>query len=304
MESNFRKTLLLRAKIYERIRGFFADLEVLEVETPLLLAGANPSPWLENFQIDGLYLQTSPELAMKRLLAMGSGDIYQLCKAFRKNELGRLHNPEFTILEWYRLGIDHHQLMDEVEKLIITVFATSKFKRFTYQEIYESVTGVNPHDTTLKELQQLTKRNGIEVEGIGNDQDTWVQLIFTHLIEPKLDENVPIFIYDFPKSQAMLARIRDGKYQLASRFELYYQGIELANGFHELNDFEEQQRRFNADLARRRDLGLVPMSMDDQFINSVRMLPDCSGVALGIDRLTLIAVGGKSLDEVMPLRRN
>ena len=296
----FSKLLALRAEIYTKIRSFFAARNVLEVETPLLLPGTNPAPYLDSFVCDGLYLQTSPEIGMKSLLALGSGDIYQLCKAFRKNELGRLHNPEFTILEWYRLNFDHHQLMDEVEKLIVLLLKTETAARYTYEEVYEKFVHLNPHEASLEEIKFIAQKNGLVVTGLEDDRNTWIQLLFTTLVEPNLEQNRPVFIYDFPHTQAMLARIRSGKLAIASRFELYYRGIELANGFHELNNPEEQLRRFNNDLARREALGLSAVEIDHQFISLLSQLPDCSGVALGIDRLILLSSNCQSLDKLIP----
>ena len=312
--------LTLRAGAYAKIRNFFAERGVLEVETPLLLPGTNPAPHLDSFVCDGLYLQTSPETAMKSLLAQGSGDIYQLCKAFRKNELGRLHNPEFTMLEWYRLGFDHHKLMDEVEELVVLLLKTKTAARYTYEEVYREWVHLNPHEASLEEVKQIAQKNGITVTGLEDDKDSWIQLLFTELVEPNLEQDRPVFIYDFPSSQAMLARVRSEIRRLirrmtegevakvrevgiASRFELYYRGMELANGFHELNDPEEQLRRFNNDLAKRKALGIPTVAMDHQFISLLSQLPDCSGVALGIDRLLLLGSNCRSLDELILFRR-
>ena len=291
--------LELRAKVYGKIRNFFAEHNVLEVETPLLLPGTNPAPYLDSFVCDGLYLQTSPEMGMKSLLALGSGDIYQLCKAFRKNEWGRLHHPEFTILEWYRLNFDHHKLMDEVEELIRLLLKTTTAARYPYEEVYKKFIGLNPHATSLEELKFVAQKNELTVTGLEDDQDTWTQLLFTTLVEPNLEQNRPIFIYDFPAAQAMLARTHPDKPEMASRFELYYRGIELANGFHELNNLAEQLKRFNNDLARRQALGIPPVDLNPQFISLLSQLPDCSGVALGIDRLILLSSHCQSLDEII-----
>ncbi len=302
MANSFSNSLELRAQIYNYIRFFFLQRKVLEVETPLLLSEANPSPYLDNFSCDNLYLQTSPEIAMKYLLARGSGDIYQLCKAFRKNERGRIHNPEFTILEWYRINFDHHKLMDEVEELIKPLLKSEIAARYTYQEVCEKFMGINPHETSLKEIKFTAKKNNITIQELENDEDSWMQLLFTHLVEPQLPWDMPIFVYDFPVNQAMLARIHQNKYPLASRFELYYRGIELANGFHELNDAKEHSKRFTQDLVKRKNLKLPPVNISDQFISTVAKLPNCSGVAMGIDRLILLIANAKSLDEIMPFR--
>lgn len=294
--------MILRATILAKIRKFFALRNVLAVETPLLLPATNPTPYLDNFSCDNLYLQTSPEFAMKRLLAAGSGDIYQICKAFRKEELGRLHNPEFTMLEWYRLSFDHHALMDETDALLKYTIKSPPAKRYTYQEVCEKFLEINPHTCNLKQLKLIAKKNDLLVSGLDNDLDIWLQLLFTHLIEPKLDHNQPAFIYDFPASQAMLARIRPGKVKIASRFEVYYQGMELANGFHELKNPQEQRQRFEDDLAKRKKLKLPPIPLDEKFLAALPKLPNCAGIALGVDRLMMIAANAASLDDILCFR--
>lgn len=294
-----RDRLLLRAEFLAKIRDFFQKRQVLEVTTPLLLSTTNPAPYLHSFNCDGLYLQTSPEFAMKELLANGSGDVYQICKAFRQGEIGSLHNPEFTILEWYRIDFNHHDLMDEVEELLNFTIGCPKAQRCSYLRVCEEFLAINPHTVTLKQLKQLVRKNDLLISGLDDDIATWMQLIFTHLIEPKLDTGSPIFIYDFPASQAMLARIHGNKIKLASRFEVYYRGVELANGFHELNDPQEQRQRFNCDLAKRRQLGLPSIPPAEKFLAALSKLPNCSGVAIGVDRLLLLAIGASSLDEVL-----
>ncbi len=302
-ENKIRTRLLLRAKILAKVRDFFAKRGILEVETPLLCKATNPAPYLSNFYCDNLYLQTSPEFAMKKLLAAGSGDIYQICKAFRKEEFGRLHNPEFTMLEWYRINFDHHDLMDEVEELLKYTINSSKASRYSYQEICEKYLKLNPHKITVKKLKQLAKENDLLVAGISDDRDTWLQLLFTHLVEPNLGIKQPVFIYDFPASQAMLAKIRHhGKIKVASRFEVYYRGIELANGFHELSNPREQLRRFNLDVKKRCELNLPKIEIDYDFLAILSKIPRCSGVAVGFDRLLLLAAKTTSLNEILCFR--
>lgn len=302
MKNSIKNSLFSRAKILAKIRAFFAKRQVSEVETPLLLPFTNPAPYLENFSCDDLYLQTSPEFAMKKLLASGSGDIYQICKAFRKNESGRLHNPEFTILEWYRLNFDHHQLMDEVEELLIATIKSPRAQRITYQEVWQKFIGINPHTTTIRQLKGIAKENNLLIKNLENNCDELIQLLFTHIIEPQIGKKCPVFIYDFPASQAMLARIRKEKYKIASRFELYYQGIELANGFHELKDPREQHQRFKKDSATRQRLHLPNIPIDHELLKILPNLPDCAGVALGVDRLLLLATKQTSLDDVVFFR--
>jgi len=293
----------LRAKVLAKIRNFFAMRSVTEVETPLLSHATNPSPHLNSFCCDGLYLQTSPEFAMKRLLAAGSGDIYQICKAFRKDELGRLHNPEFTILEWYRIGFTHHDLMREVGDLLKLILNIDQVESFSYQQIFMQILHLDPYTSNLDELKTVAKLNHLEIHGLAQyldqDYDTWLQILFTHLIEPKIGLESPVFIYDFPESQAMLARVRDENPKIASRFEVYFQGVELANGFHELNDAIVQRARFMQDLAARKNLNLPPIPIDENFLAALPKLPDCAGVAVGIDRLLLLAAKYNSLDNVL-----
>lgn len=289
----------LRAKALAKIRSFFSIRGVVEVETPLLSHSTNPSPYLNSFHVDGLYLQTSPEFAMKRLLAAGSGDIYQICKAFRGDEVGRLHNPEFTILEWYRIGFNHHDLMDEMNEFLKAIINTSESKRFTYAEVFEKYLKINPYVCNTKNLKSVAQNNNLSIANLSDDYDTWLQLLFTHLIEPKLGSECPIFIYDFPESQSMLARVRNENPKAASRFEVYFKGVELANGFHELSDTKEQRKRFMQDLSKRQELNLPQIPIDENFLAALSTLPDCSGVALGIDRLLLLDANLSSLNEVL-----
>ncbi|EKE01651.1 MAG: hypothetical protein ACD_21C00082G0001, partial [uncultured bacterium] len=288
-----------RANTLAKIRDFFAKRNVIEVETPLLSHSTNPAPHLNSFSCDNLYLQTSPEFAMKRLLAAGSGDIYQICKAFRKEEAGRLHNPEFTILEWYRIGFDHHDLMDEMNEFLKEVINTPDAERFTYSEIFAKILGISPHESSLDQLKTVAQNNNSFVTDLPDEFDTWLQLLFSNLIEPKLGLERPVFIYDFPESQAMLAKVRDEQPKIASRFEVYFKGVELANGFHELSDAREQRKRFMQDLAKRRELNLPPIPLDENFLVALPNLPDCAGVALGIDRLLLLAADANSLNEIL-----
>lgn len=300
IENQTTLRLQLRAKTLATIRDFFNARNVVEVETPLFSHSTNPAPHLDSFNCEGLYLQTSPEFAMKRLLASGSGDIYQICKAFRKDEIGRLHNPEFTILEWYRNGFSHHDLMDEINDLLKLTLNVSDAKRITYTKIFMEILAINPHTRDIKQLKITAQKNNLSVSGIPDDYDSWLQLLFTHLIEPQIGREYPIFIYDFPAEQAMLARVRNEEgLRVASRFEVYFKGIELANGFHELNDAVEQRNRFIQDLAKRKELNLPQIPLDENFLSLLPNLPDCSGVALGIDRLLLATAGVNSLDKVL-----
>lgn len=297
--------LKTRAMLIRRIREFFHARDVLEVETPNLCHTSVTDPYIESISAlvrpgQTAYLQTSPEYAMKRLLAAGAGSIYQITKAYRQEELGRYHNPEFTMLEWYRLGFDHHQLMDEMDALLQHVTGCNPAMRVTYQALFESTLGFNPHTVSLPELKTLALKHGVNFHGELNDRDGWLQLLLTHCIEPLLGQGAPTFIYDFPASQASLARLQKTNPPVASRFEVYWKGIELANGFHELQSASEQAARFEVNNQQREHLGLKPLPIDQHLLAALEHgLPDCAGVALGIDRLIMLALNKTRLSEVM-----
>ena len=312
------EVLRARAELLSRIRAFFRDAGVLEVETPLAMAAANTDPMLDSLATRytgpgaaagrDMYLQTSPEFAMKRLLAAGSGPIYQTCKAFRDGERGRLHNPEFSILEWYRPGYDHHQLMDEVEALTAPLLGvTEPFERLSYGELFQRHLGLDPHAADTARLRACAReRGGVGLEELELDADAWLDLLLSEFIEPQLGRDRPCFVYDYPASKAALAQVRPGPPPLASRFELYAEGLELANGFHELNDASEQRRRFEAELQRRQAFGRPLVPLDLNLLAALQQgLPDCSGVALGLDRLLMLQQGLTQIDQVLafPLER-
>ena len=309
-------TLRLRAELLARIRVFFATRNVLEVETPMLSAAAITDPHLASFATtysgpgprcrQPLYLQTSPEFPMKRLLAAGSGCIYQIARVFRDSEAGRRHNPEFTLLEWYRIGFDHHRLMTEVAELATALLSDrlplAEPEQLSYREAFERHLGLNPHRTTVAELAACAQRNDVSIPpGMpADDVDPWLDLLLTHRIEAHLGQGRLCFLYDYPASQAALARLRPGDPPVGERFELYLYGVELANGFHELGDAVEQRRRFQAENAARRAHGLPWMPVDDYLLAALAAgLPDCAGVALGFDRLVMLAAGKASLTEVL-----
>jgi lysyl-tRNA synthetase class 2 len=300
--------LRLRADILKNVRAFFAAREVLEVETPLMCRASVTDPYIDSIPAfyqahpqgkpQQFYLQTSPEYAMKRLLAAGSGSIFQLCKAFRQAENGRLHNPEFTMLEWYRTEFTHLQLMDEVDALLQTILHTAPADKMTYRELFLSHLAIDVHHATHESLQSCAKAHNINIKDDITDCDTWLTLLLTHCIEPQLGVTKPCIIYNFPASQAALARINpDGL--TAARFEVYYQGMELANGFHELQDVKEQRHRFELNNAARISQQLDTMPIDELFLAALQNgLPDCAGVALGIDRLIMLAAGKPSIHAV------
>lgn len=303
-----RDVLVARADMLACIRGFFQKKKVLEVDTPALSQGTITDVYLEalssNFQQVGqentaLYLQTSPEFAMKRLLAAGSGCIYQICRAFRNDELARYHNPEFLMLEWYRLNFDHRQLMSEMNELLMAILATGDADIITYQQLFLNFLQIDPLTASIKQLQQLVteQANG----PILDDRDELLQCLFAILIEPQLGLEVPLMVYDFPASQSALARLSQADCRVAERFEVYYRGIELANGFHELKDADEQRQRFIADNGLRKSQGKAVKPLDERFLAALDSgLPDCAGVAMGLDRLLMLKLNKQSISEVMP----
>lgn len=300
-----------RAELLAQLRGFFAERGVMEVETPLLGAHGACDPHLDSFvsRYTGpgaprgrdLYLQTSPEFAMKRLLAAGSGPIFQICKAFRNGESGSRHNPEFTLLEWYRPGLDYHGLMDEVDVLLQRVLGTQPACRSSYAEVCARYLDLDPHAATGQSLRSCAIECGMSAPPeLADDRDAWLDLLWSHVIEPQLAaEERPLFVFDYPISQAMLAQVREGSPPVAERFEVYVRGVELANGFQELTDTDQQRRRFEADRRRRRERGLADMVPDARLLTALTRLPFCSGVALGVDRLLLLKTGARDLAEVL-----
>lgn len=303
-----------RSAIVAGIREFFTTRGVWEVDTPVMSHSTVTAPYVVGipaiFQTYGTrdeqtcYLQTSPEYAMKRLLAAGSGPIFQLSKAFRQGEVGKLHNPEFTMLEWYRPGFDHHALMDEMDELLQKVLLVSPAERVSYGDLFATHLGIDAHNADAQQLADYVREKNIPLSSTLAvnlpDRDAWLDLLWTHCIEPNAGLHRPIFVYDYPKSQAALAKVRAGNPPLASRFEVYFKGIELANGFHELQDAAEQEKRFREDLMFRRENGMPPMPVDDRFLAALAHgLPDCAGVALGVDRLIMLALGCHTIAEVL-----
>jgi len=300
-----------RAQLLDRVRSFFAERGVLEVETPLLGAATVSDLHLSSLSCSGsavapdraLYLQTSPEFAMKRLLAAHGEPIYQVCKAFRDGEAGRLHNPEFTILEWYRPGWDHHRLMQEVDELLATTLATPPGERITFREAFQRHLGLDPLAASTPEVVQCATDHGFGCGcGLdGDDRDGWLDLLLSHCVEPHLGRGRPSLVHDFPASQAALARIRDDDPPVAERFEAWVEGLELANGYHELTDAAEQRQRFEEDLRRRRSRGLPEVPLDTRLLDALEHgLGPCAGVALGFDRLVMLACGATNIADVIP----
>jgi lysyl-tRNA synthetase class 2 len=305
-------TLRQRAAVLAAIRAFFAARGVLEVETPALSNAGATDPAIESIVASARslgppqHLQTSPEFAMKRLLAAGSGDIYQLCRVFRDDELGRWHQPEFTLLEWYRVGWDEQRLMTEVAELIETALhaaapgtasATRRVVRATYAQAVHAVLGAPPDASTAELVRGLAK-HGVDVPR-GLSHDAVLDLAFGTVVLASFDPRAVTLVYDYPASQAALARVKPTTPPVAARFEAFCGGIELANGFHELNDAAEQRRRFLSDTATRRAAGRHAPPLDEDLLRALPSLPDCAGVALGVDRLVALATSQNELKAVL-----
>ncbi len=299
-----------RAEVLAGVRGFFAGRGVLEVETPLLCARGAMDPAIASFSAVGpdgrvRWLQTSPEYAMKRLLAAGSGAIFQIARAFRAGEAGPSHNPEFTLLEWYRPHCDHHRLMEEVGDLVVSVLACPAPRRVAYARAFRALAGVDVDRASLGTLRERARAAGASGRtAAGLDRDGCLDLLLSHVVQPGLSRLAgarAVFLYDYPASQAALARVaRTPDGERAERFELFVDGLELANGYHELTDPVEQQRRFESEKARRREAGLPPMEIDERLTAALgHGLPPCAGVALGLDRLVMLALGLPHIEDAI-----
>jgi lysyl-tRNA synthetase class 2 len=303
------EALRKRAGLLARIRAFFAARGVLEVETPALSPAGVSDLALDSVMATArslgpipLYLHTSPEYAMKRLLAAGSGDIYQICRVFRDDELGRWHQPEFTLLEWYRIGFDDALLMDEVEALLRNALADDGTKwcseRIRYSDALARALGADAGASTVTLAASLAER-GVDVpQGLGHD--ALLDLAFASVVVPSFAADTLTFVCDYPASQAALARLKRGTPTVAARFEVFARGIELANGFHELTDAVEQRRRFEKEIDARRRVGRHVPPLDEAFLDALeRGVPDCAGVAVGLDRLVALALGAEGVAGAM-----
>ncbi|WP_315078852.1 EF-P lysine aminoacylase EpmA [Acinetobacter guillouiae] len=306
------QALKARAKLYRQIRQFFIERDVLEVETPILSQAGVTDVHLASVQaqrhLHGKqqthYLQTSPEFAMKRLLASGSGAIYQICKVFRDDEHGRKHNSEFTMLEWYRPQFSLKDLMLEVTDLLNVVLA----ERFgevrptvlSYKHAFIDRLDLNPLQATLQQLKDAAHRVGLNID-LGDDRLAYIDLLFSHMVEPSLGFDTPVFLTDFPPELASLAKTKldeDGEF-VAARFELYIEGLELANAYDELIDAEVLRSRFQADNAEREKLGLHVMPIDEYLLAALPNMSECAGIALGIDRLLMVVMNQMKLEKVI-----
>lgn len=296
------------------IRRFFDARDVLEVETPLLCRATGTDPQLDFFSSQfkfppnqqTLFLQTSPEFAMKRLLAAGSGSIYQICKAFRNGEAGRYHNPEFTMLEWYRVGYDLWQLMAEVAELLQQLLQPFRgvlpIRQIGYQQLFLESTGLDPLVFSVDAYQAYALANALAeaVELCGNDHAMWLDFIFSHRVQQMMEPNTIYLLHGYPAIQSSLARLNLDDPRISERFEVFVNGVELGNGFYELADPVEQEARFEKEIAYRLMHDLPVVSKDDAFLAALRSgLPDCSGVAIGLDRLLMIALGSAAIEDVL-----
>jgi lysyl-tRNA synthetase class 2 len=308
-----RERLVLRARLYALIREFFAARGVLEVETPVLSAGANTEPNIASFStgfsghIDSgpreRWLRTSSEFAQKRLLAAGVGDNFELGRVFRDGEAGRRHNPEFTMLEWYRVGWDHRRLIDECVELVQAALALvgrqAHVHASSYRGLFRDSIDLDPFTASDAELRQALGDVRLDAQGLSRDD--WLDLLLTHRIQPNFPHNRITVVFDYPATQCALAKIRADDPPVAERFELYVGTQELANGYHELTDAAEQRARFVRDNARRRERGLPELPIDENFLAALQVgMPECAGVALGIERLLMAMTGSTDIRDVLP----
>jgi elongation factor P--(R)-beta-lysine ligase len=303
-----RAMLELRAALLARARSFFAARGVLEVDTPIVVNAPVTDVHIHSARVmldagRHCFIHTSPEYAMKRLLAAGMGDIFQICHVVRARERGRLHNAEFTLIEWYRLGLSLDALMSEVEALVRELLhaagASRVSERVSYREACQRALALDPFTAPVAELAERARLAGFD--GAVADRDELLELLMGTVVGPRLGQSGLTFVYGYPASQAALARLDPEDPRAAQRFELYGDGIELANGFHELSGAREQRTRFGHDIEERRRLGLPDTALDERLLAALEAgLPDCCGVALGFDRTLMLAAGAERIDAVLP----
>ncbi len=281
------------------------ERKILEVDTPILSQASIPDPNIHSVSVTlsnrhqsrSFYLSTSPEFCMKRLLASGSGAIYQVAKVFRDDETGRLHQPEFSMLEWYQPGYDHYRLMEEVAELLM-VLGLAEARKNTYENVFLEYFDINPHSASISDLQLLAADSGLQE--LSNERSILLDFLFSHSISANLGREGPLLLYHYPACQAALARLSADRPPIAERFELFIDGMEIANGFHELSDAGEQRCRFEAENQLRKQRGLSDVTIDEQFLTALQAgLPDCSGVAIGLDRLLMALSAKEQINEVM-----
>lgn len=303
--------LRLRAELLQKLRRFFDERGFLEVETPILSADVVIDRHLEPFLVEfgpgdsrrTMWLQTSPEFAMKRLLAAGAEAIYQVTHVFRSGEQGRLHNPEFAMAEWYRRGDDLHAGMQLLGELADALLGLGPAEPISYQQAFERHAGIDPHAASVDALVDVLARHGRSApESLSReDRDSWIELVLVELVEPELGKSRPQILYDYPASQAALAQVRPGPPAVAERFELYVRGIELANGYHELLDPAVLRERNRINNQARLADGKQTLPEESRLLAAMEAgLPESSGVALGFDRLVMLAAGAESIADVLP----
>lgn len=306
--------LRLRAQILAATREFFALRSVLEVETPLLAPTTGTDPHLAFFETDYVtpsqrkkrYLQTSPEFAMKRLLAAGSGSIYQICKAFRNGEAGRFHNPEFTLLEWYRVDYDLTQLMEEVIQLFAWWFAPYQpllpAQSISYQAIFKQYTGLDALNFDIDAYTAYAAASQLidAIRLCGQDHSLWLDFLFSHQVQPCLSEKRLTLIHSYPACQAALAKLNANDRRVAERVELFINGVELGNGYFELCDAAEQRQRFQKEQQYREQQHKPPTPTDEKFLAALQTgLPSCSGIAIGLDRVLMLLNQNAAINQIL-----
>lgn len=306
------EVIRLRARLNATVRAYFAARGVLEVETPLMSQAGNTDPNIASFplafggHVDAgprqRWLRTSPEFPLKRLLAAGLGDCYELGRVFRDGEAGGRHNPEFTMLEWYRVGWDHQRLIDECADLLRECLALvgreARLHRVAYRDLYRDRLGIDPMHDDVEALRNALGDIHIDHEGLGRDD--WLDLLMTHRLQPAFPDDQLLALYDYPASQCALARVRAAETPVAERFEIYLGPLELANGYHELADADEQARRFHGDVATRGVRGEPAPAIDARLLAALAAgFPDCAGVALGVDRLLMAMLGTPRIADVL-----
>ena len=301
-----RDSWVKRQALMNKVRRFFENRGVLEVETPVLSAAGGTDPQLDYFEVEGKrFMMTSPEFHMKRLLAAGFGDIFQITKSFRKDEFGAHHNNEFSMVEWYRVGMPQEKLMDEVEALVSEIIGKPiNARRTRWIDAFKNYAGVNPLTASGEEFAAACTAREIPLpaDGTTMSREDWWDYLMVFAVEPELAKNGPEFILDYPQSQAALAQTYVGEdgYTWARRFELFVDQVELCNGYTELTDAKEQRRRFDADLEIRRGMNKPLPPVDEHFLAALESgMPACSGVALGLDRLFMLAMNKKEIKDVI-----
>ena len=299
-----------RAQLMAQIRQFFAEREVLEVQTPLMSQAGNTDVFVPSISTNVTeqdkpqthYLHTSPEFAMKRMLASWKVAIYQICPVFRDNEVGSRHNSEFTMLEWYRPGFDLKALAAELSDLLAAVYGQPQtLVEYSYRQAFTDYVGLNPLTASLESLIEVATEHGFADLDLGEDRQGWLDVLFSHLVETNLGFQSPTLITDYPPATAALAKVEkdEAGNDVAKRFELYINGIEIANAYDELADGAALKARFEADNEERARRGLPIMPIDEYLVAACDHLPACSGIALGVDRLLMVVTGAKSIDQVI-----